>query len=73
MICDTPQARLVLEEPDSVQRILDDWPTVLAGTLEKWNVKQQDLQVFFEDFRNNLLQQKEVLHQHMPWLSIDEA
>lgn len=54
------QARLVLEEPDSVGRILEDWQTVLAETLQKWGVKQQDLQAFFEDFRNNLLKNKEV-------------
>ena len=53
------QARLVLEEPDTVEHILQDWQKLLPATLAKWDVQQQDLQVFFENFRNDLLQNKE--------------
>lgn len=61
----------MLEEPDSVDRILQDWQSVLAETLQKWNIKQQDLQVFFEDFRNNLLQHEEVNRSYIVLLMLD--
>ncbi len=51
---------MVLEDPGCVDDIIQDWQNVLPATLKKWNVQQQDLQVFFEEFRNNLLQNKEV-------------
>lgn len=54
------KARMVLEDPGCVDDIIQDWQNVLPATLKKWNVQQQDLQVFFEEFRNNLLQNKEV-------------
>ena len=54
------QARMVLENPDCVDSIIQDWQNVLPATLKQWHVEQQDLQIFFEDFRNNLLQNKEV-------------
>ena len=54
------QARMVLEEPSCVDSIIQDWERVLPATLKRWHVEQQDLQVFFEEFRNNLLQTKEV-------------
>ena len=55
------QARMVLEDPGCVGRIIQDWQSVLPATLNKWKVEQKDLQIFFEDFRNNLLQSKEVI------------
>ena len=51
---------MVLEDPGCVDKVLHDWQSVLPATLDKWGVKQQDLQIFFEEFRNNLLQNKEV-------------
>ena len=50
---------MVLEDPGCVDRVLHDWQSVLPATLDKWGVKQQDLQVFFEEFRNILLKNKE--------------
>ncbi|DBA91546.1 TPA: hypothetical protein ACH3X1_003167 [Trebouxia sp. C0004] len=52
-------ARMVLEEPGCVDSIIQDWQSVLPATLNKWKIEQKDLQIFFEDFRNNLLQNKE--------------
>jgi len=54
------QARMVLEDPGCVDSIIQDWQSVLPATLNKWKIEQKDLQIFFEDFRNNLLQNKEV-------------
>lgn len=51
---------MVLEDPGCTDSIINDWQNVLPATLKKWNVEQKDLQVFFEEFRNNLLQNKEV-------------
>ena len=51
---------MVLEDPGGTDSIINDWQNVLPATLKKWNVEQKDLQVFFEEFRNNLLQNKEV-------------
>ena len=60
------QARMVLEDPDCVDSIIQDWQNVLPATLKQWHVEQQDLQIFFEDFRNNLLQNKEVTVAPLP-------
>ena len=54
------QARMVLEDPSSTDKILQDWQSVLPATLQEWGVEQKDLQSFFENFRNDLLQNKEV-------------
>ena len=51
---------MVLEDPGCVDSIIQDWQSVLPATLNKWKIEQKDLQIFFEDFRNNLLQNKEV-------------
>ena len=51
---------MVLEDPGCIDSIIHDWQNVLPATLKKWNVEQKDLQVFFEEFRNDLLQNKEV-------------
>ena len=51
---------MVLEAPECIDSIIHDWQNVLPATLKKWNVEQKDLQVFFEEFRNDLLQNKEV-------------
>ena len=58
------QARMVLKDPSSTDRIIDDWQSVLPATLKQWNLEQKDLQIFFEDFRNELLKNKEV-HQRL--------
>ena len=54
------QARMLLEDPGCVDSIIQDWQSVLPATLNKLEIEQKDLQIFFEDFRNNLLQNKEV-------------
>jgi len=51
---------MVLEDPGCVGSIIQDWQSMLPATLNKWKIEQKDLQIFFEDFRNNLLQNKEV-------------
>ena len=51
---------MVLEDPSSPERIIPDWQNVLPATLQEWGVEQKDLQIFFENFRNDLLQNKEV-------------
>lgn len=58
------QARMVLEDPSCTDSIIHDWQSLLPATLKQWGVEQKDLQSFFEDFRNNLLQNHEVSH-HM--------
>ena len=53
---------MVLEDPSCTDSIINDWQNVLPATLKEWQVEQKDLQSFFEDFRNNLLQNHEVYH-----------
>lgn len=53
---------MVLEDPSCTDAIINDWQTVLPATLKEWQIEQKDLQSFFEDFRNNLLQNHEVCH-----------
>lgn len=53
---------MVLEDPSCTDSIITDWQNVLPATLKEWQVEQKDLQSFFEDFRNNLLQNHEVQH-----------
>ncbi|KAL3150803.1 hypothetical protein ABBQ32_000564 [Trebouxia sp. C0010 RCD-2024] len=52
-------ARMVLEDPSCTDSIIHDWQSLLPATLKQWGVEQKDLQSFFEDFRNNLLQNHE--------------
>ena len=53
---------MVLEDPSCTDSIINDWQSLLPATLKQWGVEQKDLQSFFEDFRNNLLQNREVGH-----------
>ena len=51
---------MVLEDPSCTDSIINNWQNVLPATLKEWQIEQKDLQSFFEDFRNNLLQNHEV-------------
>ena len=53
---------MVLEDPSCTDSIIKDWQNVLPAILKEWQIEQKDLQSFFEDFRNNLLQNHEVYH-----------
>lgn len=46
------QARLILEDPASEERILQHWETALPEVLQKWDAHPDHLSAFSDGYRN---------------------
>jgi hypothetical protein len=52
---DSLQARLILEDPASEKRMLQQWDHLLPQVLQRWNVDSGHLSAFSDGYRNACL------------------